>query len=77
MPEAENDLPKRRPTKPPPMTQQEFVDELTALVNRAKEAGLRPLPVIARLYAQQGLGILDTWLATLEESTPKTKKVKK
>lgn len=73
--------PKKRASKPPPITQQQFLEELTALVDRATASGLRPLPIIARLsarlYAQQGLGVLDNWLATLEESTPKSRRGKK
>ena len=52
-----------------PLTAEEFGEALDKLFMRAREAGIRPLQTLAATYAKAGLGILDSLLSALEESS--------
>ena len=75
------DIPNAPPAKPevpkkaqaPSLTSQEFSESLDKLFARAREAGVRPLQVMATSYAKQGLALLDGFFAALEEGTEKKK----
>mgnify|MGYP005831257331 CR=1 FL=1 len=57
-----------------PLTSEQFSAALTTLVTRAKQAGLRPIQMMASTYLAQGLSMIDGLLGALDESDQKKKK---
>lgn len=72
---AENEVPKKIEEAPPvevaPPTHDELIAKLEQFSNRAREAGLSPLQMMARSYAARGMKVLDGLLSALEEDAPK------
>ena len=71
MTESQNkpETPKEGDDQALPLTAEEFGEALDKLFKRAREAGVRPLQTLAATYAKAGLGILDSLLSALEESS--------
>ena len=59
-----------------PLTSEQFSAGLTTLVTRAKQAGLRPIQMMASTYLAQGLSMIDGLLGAFDESDEKKKKKK-
>ena len=57
-----------------PLTADQFSTGLTTLVTRAREAGLRPIQMMASAYLAQGLSMIDGLLSAFDESDQKKKK---
>jgi G3E family GTPase len=57
-----------------PLTSEQFSAALTTLVTRAKQAGLRPIQMMASTYIAQGLSMIDGLLGAFDESDQKKKK---
>ena len=55
-----------QPTPAPSMTEAAFVEELLALFERGKDAGLSPVTIAARVCVRRGVGILDGFLERVE-----------
>jgi hypothetical protein len=73
---SENEEPKKteQASEPDaPMTQEQFSAQWAQLTERAKAAGLRPIQVLIRSYAQQGMTMLDKVLEGLEPVDSKKK----
>lgn len=58
----------------PAMTKQQLLDQLDALTAKAKEAGLRPLQVMAESYLKRFGTVLDGILGALDEGASKNTK---
>ena len=57
-----------------PLTSEQFSEALTTLVTRAKQAGLRPIQMMASSYIAQGLSMIDGLLDAFDENGQKKKK---
>ena len=57
-----------------PLTSEQFSAALTTLVTRAKQAGLRPIQMMASTYLAQGLSMIDGLLGAFDEGNQKKKK---
>lgn len=57
--------------EPQPFTAEQFSAALDTLVTRAKEAGLRPIRMMASAYIAQGLSMVDGLLGAFEGSDKK------
>ena len=68
---AENDVLKKTEeassAEVAPPTREELVAKLEEVAARAKAAGMSPLQMMARSYADRGLKVLDGFLSALEE----------
>ena len=49
-----------------PLTKEEFVNQMNALIEHAKSAGLQPLQLMAGIYLKQSRGVLNRFFDTLE-----------
>lgn len=58
----------------PAMTKQQLLDQLDALTAKAKEAGIRPIQVMAESYLTRFVTVLDGLLGALDEGASKDKK---
>ena len=54
-----------------PLTKQEFVDALDKLVKRGREAGLRPIQVMAGTYVKKFFDVVDGVLSGLDDGKSK------
>lgn len=63
--------PKEKPAPATPQTAEEFMQEIDALVARARSAGLHPIRLIVKYVGRQGMSMLDLALATLEDGGKK------
>ena len=57
-----------------PLTAEQFSTALSTLTTRAKEAGLRPIQMMASTYLAQGLSMIDGLLGAFDEGNQKKKK---
>ena len=62
--------------EPQPLTAEQFSTALSTLTTRAKEAGLRPIQMMASSYIAQGLSMIDGLLDAFDENGQKKKKKK-
>ncbi len=68
---AEDEAPKepevvQDETSEEPITAEEFTERVGELVNRARDAGLRPARMMVSSYMKQGLRVVDGLLDALE-----------
>ena len=75
---AEKEVPKKTeeapglaPAQDAPLTREELVAKLEQFSARARAAGISPLQMMARSYAERGMKVLDGLLSALEEDAPK------
>mgnify|MGYP001585301887 CR=1 FL=1 len=54
-----------------PVTREELTAKLEQLSARARAAGMSPLQMMARSYAERGMKVLDGLLSALEEDVTK------
>ena len=59
-----------------PLTAEQFSTALSTLTTRAKQAGLRPIQMMASSYIAQGLSMIDGLLDAFDENGQKKKKKK-
>ena len=79
---SEEDRPKEEHTAPQesesaqdaPLTKEEFAAQMQLLADRARAAGLNPLQTLFQTYAKQGMTLLESMLAALEEKADNSKK---
>ncbi len=62
--------------EPQPLTSEQFSTALSTLTTRAKQAGLRPIQMMASSYIAQGLSMIDGLLDAFDENGQKKKKKK-
>jgi type IV secretory pathway VirB10-like protein len=60
--------------EPQPLTAEQFSTALSTLTTRAKQAGLRPIQMMASSYIAQGLSMIDGLLDAFDENGQKKKK---
>ena len=49
-----------------PLTREELAAKLEQIAARARAAGMSPLQMMARQYAERGMKVIDGFLSTLE-----------
>ena len=57
-----------------PLTKEQFAAQMQLLTDRARAAGLNPLHTLVQTYAKQGMTLLESMLAALEEKADNSKK---
>ena len=56
------------PARPPFMTEAQAIAELTDFVRRAEASNLSPMALLVRVGWRRGVGMLDGYLAGVEDS---------
>ena len=63
--------PVEAPKPPEPMTEEQFLDEGHALIEKGKKAGLPVYALMLRLGVRQGSGWVEQGLALIQSGTTK------